>query len=430
MVADMRILAGVLGLALLACGGADRTPSARSAEARAPATQPPDAIHAAWTPPAEGPSLLTGTIELDEQRRLTLSGVWPARVAGDRAIVEVDGASIEGDLMAGWRRVSCSRDPLRFSVGGVELEVPSGGFVELVGREGDRVRVAPLVQALSGDTQLVDESTVSEAACRPLPSAPSGDAASRGPLCLTGRPMDRADAALVPLSSGATLEVLEREGSWVRARVRTVGGELTGWAPTEQLEPEDPSRAGLTPVELTSPVRVAGLELPAGTLAWRTLGAVDCEDCAAGTAHLQIHVRSGERRAVLHVPESDGAVRPVSADAPAELPARSAWCVATGAARGSLSREAIRRVIRAHINEVRLCYEQRLDVRPQLEGRVVASFIIAGSGRVQSVVTHGPMDDRFVRRCIERNMRMWRFPEPEGGGVVGVNYPFILSSHE
>ena len=45
--------------------------------------------------------------------------------------------------------------------------------------------------------------------------------------------------------------------------------------------------------------------------------------------------------------------------------------IRSGAAdvRGSLSKEVIRRVIRRHINEVRFCYEQELNSRPDLEGR-------------------------------------------------------------
>ena len=52
--------------------------------------------------------------------------------------------------------------------------------------------------------------------------------------------------------------------------------------------------------------------------------------------------------------------------------------------RGSLSKEVIRRIIHRHINEVRFCYEQELNQRPDLQGRVSIKFIISPTG-VQAV---------------------------------------------
>lgn len=97
--------------------------------------------------------------------------------------------------------------------------------------------------------------------------------------------------------------------------------------------------------------------------------------------------------------------------------------------RGSLSREVIRRVIRRHINEVRFCYEQELNQRPDLEGRVMVSFIISPTGAVQSAtVGNSTINNSRVEGCITQAVRRWTFPAPDGGGVVGVNYPFVLSS--
>jgi TonB family protein len=97
--------------------------------------------------------------------------------------------------------------------------------------------------------------------------------------------------------------------------------------------------------------------------------------------------------------------------------------------RGSLSREVIRRVIQRHINEVRFCYEQQLNQRPDLEGRVMVSFIISSSGAVQSAaVNNSTIANAQVEGCIVQAVRRWTFPAPDGGGVVGVNYPFVLST--
>lgn len=97
--------------------------------------------------------------------------------------------------------------------------------------------------------------------------------------------------------------------------------------------------------------------------------------------------------------------------------------------RGSLSREVIRRVIRRHINEVRFCYEQELANRPDLAGRVTVSFIISATGAVQTAtVSNTTLSNARVEGCITQAVRRWTFPAPDGGGVVGVNYPFVLDS--
>jgi hypothetical protein len=97
--------------------------------------------------------------------------------------------------------------------------------------------------------------------------------------------------------------------------------------------------------------------------------------------------------------------------------------------RGSLSREVIRRVIRRHINEIRFCYEQELAQHPDLAGRVTISFIISATGGVQtSSVMNTTLSNARVEGCIVQAVRRWTFPAPDGGGVVGVNYPFVLDS--
>ena len=105
--------------------------------------------------------------------------------------------------------------------------------------------------------------------------------------------------------------------------------------------------------------------------------------------------------------------------------------IRSGAAdvRGSLSKEVIRRIIRRHINEVRFCYEQELNQRPDLEGRVTISFIISPTGAVQSsAVAQSTMGNARVEQCIATAVRRWTFPSPEGGGIVVVNYPFMLTA--
>jgi pSer/pThr/pTyr-binding forkhead associated (FHA) protein len=94
---------------------------------------------------------------------------------------------------------------------------------------------------------------------------------------------------------------------------------------------------------------------------------------------------------------------------------------------GSLSKEVIRRIIGRHINEVRFCYEQELNTRPDLQGRISIKFIISPTGAVQtSAVDNSDMGNAKVEQCIAQAVRRWTFPAPEGGGIVVVSYPFVL----
>jgi TonB family protein len=95
--------------------------------------------------------------------------------------------------------------------------------------------------------------------------------------------------------------------------------------------------------------------------------------------------------------------------------------------RGSLSKEVIRRIIHRHINEVRFCYEQELNSRPDLSGRVAVKFIISPTGAVQTAaVQKSTIGNARVEQCIAKAVRRWTFPSPEGGGIVVVAYPFVL----
>jgi hypothetical protein len=95
---------------------------------------------------------------------------------------------------------------------------------------------------------------------------------------------------------------------------------------------------------------------------------------------------------------------------------------------GSLDKEIIRRIVRRHVNEVRYCYEQALPRRPELAGRLVVGFTIAPNGHVvTSVLQTSSMSDVGVESCVVAAVRRWEFPQPAGGGLVMVSYPFQLA---
>ena len=79
---------------------------------------------------------------------------------------------------------------------------------------------------------------------------------------------------------------------------------------------------------------------------------------------------------------------------------------------------------------VRLFAVQRELTRdPDLAGSVTVRFVIARDGRVSSsAVKRSSMGNAAVESCVASRILRFHFPEPRGGGVVIVSYPFIFSS--
>ena len=101
---------------------------------------------------------------------------------------------------------------------------------------------------------------------------------------------------------------------------------------------------------------------------------------------------------------------------------------AKAAVQGSLDKDIIRRIVRAHINEVRSCYNQALTKDPNVGGKVTIQFEIGPEGKVSSasVQTNGT-GDTTLGTCVAKMVKRWTFPKPPGGGSVSVAYPFNLS---
>jgi hypothetical protein len=97
--------------------------------------------------------------------------------------------------------------------------------------------------------------------------------------------------------------------------------------------------------------------------------------------------------------------------------------------RGALDKEIIRRIVRAHMNEVKYCYDQELVRNKDLAGRVSVQFVISGIGQViSSFVQSTTMNNVRVESCVVGAIKRWSFPKPEGGGIAIVSYPFNFVS--
>lgn len=96
---------------------------------------------------------------------------------------------------------------------------------------------------------------------------------------------------------------------------------------------------------------------------------------------------------------------------------------------GALPKEVIQKVINENKNQVRYCYEVELQRNQNLEGKVSLKWIISATGSVAKViVTDTTLNNATVENCIKSKVMGWKFPAPAGGGIVEVNYPFVLKA--
>jgi TonB family protein len=92
---------------------------------------------------------------------------------------------------------------------------------------------------------------------------------------------------------------------------------------------------------------------------------------------------------------------------------------------GQLDREIIQRVVRENRRGIRACYESALQRNQNLEGRVTVRWVISPDGAVAGAsVQTSTMNSQEVENCLVSRVRQFRFPEPRGGGIVRVNFPF------
>jgi tetratricopeptide (TPR) repeat protein len=98
---------------------------------------------------------------------------------------------------------------------------------------------------------------------------------------------------------------------------------------------------------------------------------------------------------------------------------------------GSISKDAISRVIRSQLARVRHCYQRELSMKPDLQGRVVVRFTILENGQVgeRSIMSTTLADPR-VESCVLEVIGSLEFPAVPGGGLVIVNYPFVFERPE
>ena len=109
-----------------------------------------------------------------------------------------------------------------------------------------------------------------------------------------------------------------------------------------------------------------------------------------------------------------------------------------GAAGTPTSTDLDKSYIRAAIVNIqpllRECYENALEVHPELAGKIEVEFMITGEPDVGGIVESSAVTEKStiadpdLRECIQETMYALELPAPPAGGSVMVRYPFLFSS--
>lgn len=138
-----------------------------------------------------------------------------------------------------------------------------------------------------------------------------------------------------------------------------------------------------------------------------TVGAAQLIKNGDGTLGAMASKGSGEVRAVVHEPPK-----------------------AKISIRGGMSREAVLKVVNAHLDEVRDCYERELLHNPGISGKILMEWLIQLDGTVRyakvKFTNIGHSSD--LHTCLQAQVVTWNFPRPKGGEEVLVTFPFLFES--
>ena len=98
--------------------------------------------------------------------------------------------------------------------------------------------------------------------------------------------------------------------------------------------------------------------------------------------------------------------------------------------KGNIDRSAILRVVRRNRHELQFCYERELIRRPDLQGKVLASWQIDPQGRVlNEKVVSSSFSKGTLEKCVLLRLKSWRFPigavvADENGALPFIEMPF------
>ncbi len=94
---------------------------------------------------------------------------------------------------------------------------------------------------------------------------------------------------------------------------------------------------------------------------------------------------------------------------------------------GQVDPEQVRGTIGRNKDSIYECYKKELPDNPGLAGRVLMSITSNGAGQVASaIVKKSTLDNKSMETCMTSSIRDWKMPQSKDGGLVMVQYPFVL----
>lgn len=92
-----------------------------------------------------------------------------------------------------------------------------------------------------------------------------------------------------------------------------------------------------------------------------------------------------------------------------------------------LDKDVVMSVIRRHQSEIKFCYEKELQQNAKLAGKIAITWTIDATGAISDAqVAESGVDNNNVEACMLERIRRWKFPEPKGGGVVVITFPWVF----
>ena len=85
---------------------------------------------------------------------------------------------------------------------------------------------------------------------------------------------------------------------------------------------------------------------------------------------------------------------------------------------GGLTKQEVIDVVKAHLNEIRHCYDRLLQRSPNSRGKIMTKWQINKVGRVSSVsITKSSISDSTMKGCVTSRIRRWKFSKSRNSNI-------------
>ncbi len=123
-------------------------------------------------------------------------------------------------------------------------------------------------------------------------------------------------------------------------------------------------------------------------------------------------------------PSVGGKVSPVKAAKTPPPRGVISW-KSTPQAKGQLEPSVVQRIARAHVRQIRACYEAQLKITPLLSGKLTVNMTVGAPGRVMNAkVVEDTLGNPTVESCVLKDVRAWTFPSVTASSTI--TYPFVF----